>query len=189
MMLSALLETAKQRATHGPARRRAAYRKLAKLASRALRAEPIGRRSLESEAHETFDRLDASSIDDWEDIDMKTFKVRLMRVTRDYVEIAVNEPGVTTAAEAEDFVNDRMEDPDFDPVDEAIDGSEYADVDEAFEVLDVDPADPPPGAKTPALVAAAEAAGVPVIEIRLPPEGTADMTGLPRVDQDQAKKD
>lgn len=115
---------------------------------------------------------------------MTTFKVKLMRMTHDYVTITVNEDDVTTADEATDFVNNQLMNPDFDPVEEADENSGHADVDEPFEVLDVEPADPPPAAWTRAAQAAAKEAGLKVRELRLSSLDTPDMSGLPIVDED-----
>lgn len=123
------------------------------------------------------------------------FKVRLVRVTRDYVEVLVDEDDVDTADHATDYVNDRMGDPDWDPQDHAIPDSEYADVHGTWDVLDVEPVgdggpgtddgpegdDELPGAKTGAMLRACRAAGIEVTELRLGGSELrpGDLTGLP----------
>ena len=124
------------------------------------------------------------------------FKVRLMRVTRDYVEVLVDEDDVDTAGHATDYVNDRMGDPDWDPQDHAIPGSEYADVHGTWDVLDVEPDDGEdedgpggpegegelPGAKTGATLRACREAGIEVVELRLVVElRPEDLMGLPEL--------
>ena len=108
----------------------------------------------------------------------KEFKVRLMRTTRDYVEVLVNEDDVETAQHAIDFVNNQLEDPEWDLFEHAVEDSEYADVDQPFEVLDVEPMELPE-AKTDIARSACEAAGIPVEELRLPSVNIDDMIGLP----------
>ena len=80
---------------------------------------------------------------------MPKFKVKLMRVTRDYVEILVDEDDVTDGGHASDFVNNQLTDPDWDPTEKCIDDSGYADVDQPFEVLDVEPYEEPEVTRLP----------------------------------------
>ena len=65
MMLAAVMETARNRASWGPARRRSAYLALEALAAKALRTDGTARTPLEAEAQETFKRLDSSCIEEW----------------------------------------------------------------------------------------------------------------------------
>lgn len=67
------------------------------------------------------------------------FKVKLVQVTYDYVDILVDEKDVDTAQHATDFVNDQMANPNWYPHDHCIEGSDYAEVNHPFEILDVEP--------------------------------------------------
>ena len=87
-------------------------------------------------------------------------------------------------------MNDRAGDPDWDPQDHAIPGSEYADVDGTWDVVDVGHADGSPdptwAPKTAAALRAAREAGIEVEHLTLPAARAEDMTGLPVVTRAEA---
>lgn len=66
------------------------------------------------------------------------FKVKLKRQITVHVDVLVDEKDVTTLEQATDSIEKRLEDPDWDPTAQCIEGSSWSEAFEAFHVEEVE---------------------------------------------------